>query len=1512
MMHLLLPTFRRRNASLSFSLTLRSLAFYFLLSGGCGFLSTSAQPGARRAMRVKHAHRIAKSLQPTRQTSLSSKGVQLYGCITDSYGDYWTGQSGLYTFNTSDASSFTLVQDNLPVYGGATYGDGKFFSTFYSESTEGVTFPIQLNQYDVNTWKKQKSSYGMAFSNIANDLAFDPTTGNLYGIFSDADSYGGYTTLGRVAYGENNTWTTQTVGQMAERMVALTFNSAGQLYAIGASGTFYSVDKHTANCTSIGETGFSPITFFQSATCDYKSGKVYWAAIYGDNWDTGIVEINPATGHGTLLTDWGTNGTQTFDQISGLFIKQDAQHAARPAAPTGVNVVFPQDGTLTGTISFTLPTKDVDGGSIASDLSYTVRANGTVIANGTAAPGSTVKQTVSVALGGYTTFSVTAGQDGAVSAEATTSVFIGNDPPASPYDVKAVMKNGDVALTWAAPDTTVKGGRLNTSSLVYRVTRRPDGVVVADSIQATALTDKVPADVLRKAYTYYVVAIDHTRESAAAPSNEVTVDRTLALPYNNSFDTQALFDAFTVDDANEDGNTWTYNTFTGSADCPGAAIPSDDWLITRPVYLDKGSLCRFSFTASNSYPVERVEAAVGSVPTAAGMITTIVQPTDITSTPQQHKLIGEFQAAEAGVYYFGIHAISPANRSVLHIDNVHIDATPATAPAAAAHLKALAGDKGAAYATLSFNAPATLVGGQALEDNVYIDIICDNDTIESLENVTPGKAITYRHNNVAPGLHTYSVVARLKNGTLGQSVSQDCYIGLDAPGEVTDLKAVEDLDKEGLIHVTWNAPVKGQHGGYVDPSSLTYYVSVGTQAQDVNVGSNTRYDEQLSVANKQTYQGYSVYAVNSIGSGRSVWRTVTAIAGPPLIAPVVESFADVTMKSGPWLPEMTSGQIGEAYWDAEGGQQNEGSTQDGDGGVLVFNVQAIGKSSRISSPKVYIGNVEKPKVNFWVYMTGHKDKLNVSASADYSAYQQLSTIVLDEKPKGWHRYSLSLDTYKDAHFVRIGFEGVSVETLTNVVAIDNISFATGSGADLMVGDVSAPAESASGKEMTISLKVRNNSSQAVAGEDYIVKLIKNSREVKRIKGTDVATDAIISLVLTDTPTVLDPEENSYQVVVYNKDDTYSPNDSSKVMKVLVNKPNYPSPTQLAVDNNAHLSWTAPNLDTQLPEATIDGFDNYTAFDITNFGNWQTVDRDGKNTIRITLNALFGPLVYPHAGEPMAFQVFNSEIAGIPYSSWDPHSGNQMLVSMSNAAEGGTTTHNDDWLISPPLYSGGQTISFYAKAGMGGRYVPEKLELFYSTTDDRIDSFEKVGETLDISNVNDWQKFSFDIPQGAKYFALHCVSEDKFALLIDDVSFIADDARPEEIVLNGYNVWRDSVVVASDIKDTSYTDLTANDGKDHVYQVTAVYDKGESLPSNAVRVSASGISDVSKGQSFTVSTTSAGILVKGLSPNTPIQVYTLAGALVAHTLHTSPVTKFALKPGIYVVKAAATAQKALVK
>ena len=773
------------------------------------------------------ANKKAKQQNPTTATKKAkAAGVQLYGYVLQSD----ERDPGLYKFTSNNAASISLVSDNVHCYNAATYVQGTYLSSWFEENDTQVKFPIHFYEYDTNTWqmKIDKPSPELAYSAISMDLTFDPETQQVYGLFSDDDYSGTYKTLGKLVttyWGENDyTSNSETIGELPESMVAITSNRNGDLYTIGRSGKLYAVNKYSGAATVIGDTGYKPFKLFQSATCDYSTGKIYWAMLDKDDWATRIIEIDPATGKGTEVCNFIDNNA--YDQITGLYIKQDLTLKTVPQTVSNLSVDL--TGLTSGTVKFTMPTKDVKDQALSGSLKYTVRLNGVVAKTGTAAAGAAVTTDFTTTISGMTSVSVTAEiaasstTPAAVSAPVSQSVRLGYDQPKKPTALKASAKGQNVTLTWKAPTAGVNGGFFDADKLTYTVVRvnsndATDVTTLAEGLTENTYTDKIASPDLTT-YYYKVAANNGDMQSEFAESANVTIGVSVKLPYENSIHNEELFDQLTVIDANNDKSTWTFDSNYETATYKyNAENAGDDWLVSPAVNMKKNAAYKFSFDAVNTYPIERVAAAVGLAPTAEALTEEIVAPTDITADPRRHTLTGTYRAKEDGLHYFGIHCVSEANQSTLYVDNMKITEVPTTAPEVPANFKVVPGDKGASYANISVQAPTTTITGAALSGNVQLKLYRDGTNITTFTNVAPGEVRTFKDEGVESANHKYSVVAVNAAGEEGLEATLTVYVGIDKPGAVRNLKAVEDLNKEGLIHVTWDAPL-GLHGGYIDPA----------------------------------------------------------------------------------------------------------------------------------------------------------------------------------------------------------------------------------------------------------------------------------------------------------------------------------------------------------------------------------------------------------------------------------------------------------------------------------------------------------------------------------------------------------------------------------------------------------------------------------------------------------------------------------------------------------------------
>ncbi|MBD5196802.1 MAG: hypothetical protein HDS89_05015, partial [Bacteroidales bacterium] len=179
------------------------------------------------------------------------------------------------------------------------------------------------------------------------------------------------------------------------------------------------------------------------------------------------------------------------------------------------------------------------------------------------------------------------------------------------------------------------------------------------------------------------------------------------------------------------------------------------------------------------------------------------------------------------------------------------------------------------------------------------------------------------------------------------------------------------------------------------------------------------------------------------------------------------------------------------------------------------------------------------------------------------------------------------------------------------------------------------------------------------------------------------------------------------------------------------------------------------------------------------------------------------------------------------TGFDAASGSKYLISFCSKAG-----QNDDWAISPELSGNAQTVTLMASSfnvGGGFYHYYESFEVLYSTTGKEIDDFVLAGEAVD-EVPETWTKYSFNLPEGAKYFAIRCTSKDKYAFMVDDVTY-----SPKPTVTSdsfaGYNIYRDGVCLnETPVKETSYVDNMVDKG-DYTYVVTAVFGDEESNISN---------------------------------------------------------------------------------
>jgi len=312
--------------------------------------------------------------------------------------------------------------------------------------------------------------------------------------------------------------------------------------------------------------------------------------------------------------------------------------------------------------------------------------------------------------------------------------------------------------------------------------------------------------------------------------------------------------------------------------------------------------------------------------------------------------------------------------------------------------------------------------------------------------------------------------------------------------------------------------------------------------------------------------------------------------------------------------------------------------------------------------------------------------------------------------------------------------------------------------------------------------------------------------------------------------------------------------------------NFPAPTNLVgvvgPYDDVQLTWNA-----FVEPGFEDDFESYDDF-VIDFAPWTNIDVDGSTTYGMT------GIDWPNAYLEQSFIIFNPSQTTPPVEDIIPHSGDKIAACFAS-----TTPPNNDWLITPLVgLETGYYLSFWAKSYTAD-YGLERFRVGVSVTGMDPEDFTIIsdGEYLE-APVEDWTEFTFDLSayDGQNvYVAIQCVSNDAFILLVDDFYIGASKSTivfnptqpvvgkitkstgfsttPSNYVINtnrsvaaellGYNVYRDDIQINTDIVEvTEYNDAEPTIGS-HDYYVTAVYDGGESGPSNVVSIVVTDVNQV---------------------------------------------------------------------
>lgn len=1350
--------------------------------------------------------------------AITESGAALYGNLIFSnlMMDFTT--TGYYSINPN-TGEYQPVGTNEQLSGAGTVVDGIAYIS-YADQFLGMIFGLYTVVYDVENAsiievvEHNPEDYGSYAVNMAYNYIDDV----IYALTYTEDGYN--YTLSQFDR-ENYTYTKIAELNLTSDIFAMTFDNNGTLYIICADGKIREMNPDNGEeLDVICDSGFLP-EYMQSACWSPKDNKILWAA--SNETESHILAIDLTTGTTEKLCTFNE-----LEEWTSLYTTDPIASEDAPAAPV-ISQSFSVPGALTGTIVVEVPSVTLAGDMLTEgDLTLIVTLNDTELINAQATPGETKTfsdQQFREGINTIKAYAVNTAGKGVISSH---KAFAGNDTPLPVTDLEvSINENGQATLVWTTPTGGKNGGYVNLSAITYTIER--SGETVATGITSTTYTDQLPDEMAAYQWTVYAVFGDKTSQPAS--TEKILFGDALSLPYKHNFDNEASLDLYTIVDANGDEYTWEFDAYEPALLYTySSAYDADDYAFTPPLQLTDESSILVEINAcsySLDYP-EIIEVTLGTS-TDPSEQTVIIPATQLNwVTPQT--LRAYFTVAEPGSYHVGIHAVSYADMYYLVVKDIKVAKGPVFgAPKAVQDVTVTPGANGALTATLAFTAPTETFGGDVLTEDITVTAYRDDEVVGTT-TIAPGATGTIIDNNAINGMNDYVLVTSNSSGD-GDIYEISCLCGIDVPSYVTEVTFTTAEDNLTSV-MSWKAPVTGANGGYLNPDELVYTIYTTTaDGYDVEVIAETsELYYELKVEDK-TLQPYTLYVTAKNDTGESDLYGGSVVLGAPYTLPFIENIEGTTLVNSPW---MLNNEDPDSYatWELGGSFESYNlpeivTAPDGGMAVCYDFYEVSGGKCGLLAPKVSLVGENAPTLYLSMYhytIADDANTLSIEVTTDDATYKEIfAKKVNDASENGWAKYSVSLAEYKDAPWIGIMINA-NVST-DGYVFLDYVTVENAAENDVLVESFSAPKNAKVGEEIELSAKILN---KGINTASYNVTFFIDDEEIESI------ADGLESNDENEYRTKFVPKaenigESIIKVVVNmldNADNVMENNEASS--KITISQPHLRVVTDLeATENggNVTLTWSEPTL-TAGP--IVDDMEDYESFIVENIGDYTIVDADNTETYGIE-----GADNMPLANGPKAWQVWAPTELGITTDTWQAHESEKCLIAFSTV-----TGAANDWLISPEVM-GGTEFSFWA-AIPTNMYGAETFEVLYSTTNTDINSFQLLSQ--ETKNNTEWQEYVYALPNDAKYFAIRYTSVDIFALLIDDISY-TDPNGSIELSIEGYNIYCDG----QKINDNSVTETSYNHqislNKESSYNVTVVYNEGESLFSNTVYVGTDGIVDI---------------------------------------------------------------------
>lgn len=1343
-----------------------------------------------------------------------SSGVRLRGLVINGRSSY----IGEITFDDSGVKVANIHSDHsFDEATSAVYADGKFYTQYLYQPYIGDNNTYQTI-YDANTWDILEERENLYPSSSGMCMTYDPIDCAAYGYFVNDYNDATWLGFGRMNLATGETYLYNSV-DVDDAFVCIAASPDGFLYGVNASGQFCRINKSDGVITVLGHTDVKP-HYVQSAAIDWNTGTFYWAAMT-DTDESVLYTIDPVTYMAKKIGN--LPGDQEF---IGLYVAEDVQTSITPQAPTAVEANF-SGASLSGSVSFDVPESTVGGNALTGSVKAHAAVDGKSFEID-ATPGSRCTIPVEVSVNDLYIVSIWVSDDKAQGEKATVQKWIGPDYPESVSNVVCINDNGHVTVTWDAPSSVGRhGGFVDTSKVTYVVGRDGGGsmTTVKDLTECKFEQDFAP-DVAARV-TYSVRPVYEELVGPIAYSNTISVGSSVrTVPFSSNATNS---DDRIIIDANGDGTTWQ-NSW-GYAECVTPSGGADDWLLTPAIALKGGQIYELAYEVSaqlGAIKPQIIEVKMGTGATAADMTFDIDRQTvTVVQITRLEELTVTFTAPADGNYRLGFRNCSE-NSGTLGLSGIKLKALgAASGPIAPSGCKVEAAPQGQLKATIKFTAPSKDSDGNTIDALSRIEVYRGSKVVGTVENPTPGAEYSVTDNAAIQGENSYEIGAFSADGTAGPRAKVKGWVGLDIPGVPYDV-AIEE--KDGDIIISWKLPEKGIHGGYVVPEEVIYNIfEPQSHISMASVQGTDKVSLHIGELDGQSIIQLCVGTSNAAGINPEAAITPVIVAGPSYQLPIYETFPNGKVRYSWSL-------VGDVEDEACGWSPVGDKGPDGEAGVSTYYGEYYSDEQALRSRRISLKDTNSPKLRFQLFgrigewSDGGTFRVQICESFD-GRYTTVYEKEFTEDENVWTPVEVDLSSYAGKE-IFIQFVAAP-EYGTFLIGLDDISIRSALDYDASFEGISLDKNlvEVGLTSAMVSARIQNHGLLDLAAGTYNVNFYAKDRLFATLPGLAMPAAFGQTVYKTEyTPDIDDEDPSSIWAEIVSDIDTNNANNRSGSVEINIDKPYCPAVCDLKATEEGDdvvLQWSQPDQSGLPVREVVDDFEAYRNFSVDNAGEWTIIDEDKSPGVRVSY-------FFPGSNGPMGWVVLEPEAipridGGTHADKFPPYSGSKYIVAY-NPSSG----DNKDWLITPELSGRAQEISFMARAesAKAGR---EMFEVYYSTTGTEIADMIRLTDADLRTTLSGWEEYKFNVPQGAKYFAVRCVSHGRIAMHIDDFKY-ESAATPLKVSFVGYNVYRDGVRINNEVLTTpSFRDTPGVDKKNATYTVRVVYNRGESSHSNPVSI-----------------------------------------------------------------------------